>query len=325
MTLYTDRLTLRPLAPEDFDAAQSWSGNPANVRYMFWGPNTEEQTREFINRTQAGKDFAVVLTETGAVIGSCGIYPDSAGDTAELGWILHMDYWKRGYGTELAGELIRYGFEDLKLRRVFAPCAAVNYGSRRVMERNGMRREATHVKAFWARVDREWVDEAIYALLAEEYFKPGARVALLPYDDKYRDDVIFCFLSAKDAMSKMPGGKPLALKSDLLDIPGVYPARGDVFYLAIDEDDRVVGMIGTETVSPSELWLKRLYIKPELKSRGIGSKLLAAVEQFAADKGVTVIHTRFADWYTEAARFYPAKGFVAVEARDWLRHMVKYL
>jgi hypothetical protein len=37
------------------------------------------------------------------------------------------------------------------------------------MERNGMRREALHKKAFWARVDEEWVDMVEYAILAEEY------------------------------------------------------------------------------------------------------------------------------------------------------------
>ena len=169
-TLETGRLLLRPLTVGDFDAVHSWAGNPANTRYMAWGPNSEEQTASFLAATKPARDFAVVLKETSAVIGSCGIYPDAAGDTAELGWILHRDYWKQGYGTEAGKELIRYGFEELKLRRIFAPCAAVNYGSYRVMERNGMRREAVHKKAFWARVDKEWIDEAVYAVLAEEYF-----------------------------------------------------------------------------------------------------------------------------------------------------------
>ena len=172
MILETKRLILRPLSPADFEAVHSWAGNPENTRYMAWGPNTEEQTQEFVTSfVTAGKDFAVVLKGTDKVIGSCGVYPDSANDTGELGWILHMDYWKHGYGTELGGELIRYGFEVLKLRRLAAPCAAVNYGSYRIMERNGMRREALHVKAFWARVDKEWVDKAEYAILAEEYIK----------------------------------------------------------------------------------------------------------------------------------------------------------
>jgi len=169
--LTTERLLLRPFTSFDFTAVHSWASNPQNVRYMSFGPNTEEETKAFLPMTKPGKDFAVVLAQSNCVIGSCGIYPDSANDTAELGWILHMDYWKQGYGTELCGELIRYGFEGLKLRRIKAPCAAVNYGSYRIMERNGMRREALHRKAFWARVDKEWVDEAVYAILAEEYYE----------------------------------------------------------------------------------------------------------------------------------------------------------
>lgn len=169
--LETARLILRPLRADDFTAAHSWGSNPENTRYMAWGPNSEQQTREFLARAKPGKDFAVTLKESGVVIGSCGIYPDEANDSAELGWILHKDYWKRGYGTELGGALVKYGFEDLKLRRIYSPCAAVNYGSYRVMERNGMRREGLFRKAFWARVDKEWIDKAVYALLAEDYFK----------------------------------------------------------------------------------------------------------------------------------------------------------
>jgi RimJ/RimL family protein N-acetyltransferase len=170
--LTTERLTLRPLTPDDFEAVHSWGSNPENVRYMSFGPNTEAETKYFLeNFVTAGRDFAVVLSEAKTVIGSCGIYPDDANDTADLGWILHINHWKKGYGTELCGALIRYGFEDLKLRRIKAPCAAANYGSFRIMERNGMRREALHKKAHWARIDKEWIDDAVYAILAEEYFK----------------------------------------------------------------------------------------------------------------------------------------------------------
>jgi RimJ/RimL family protein N-acetyltransferase len=168
--LETERLILRLPTLADEEVVQSWTGNPQNTRYMGWGPNNIEQTRVFLAAVKPGKDFAVVLKESGLVIGSCGIYPNEEKDTAELGWILHLDYHKRGYGTELGAELIRYGFEDLGLRRIVAPCAAVNYGSYRIMERNGMRREALHRKAFWARIDKEWIDEAFYAILAEEYF-----------------------------------------------------------------------------------------------------------------------------------------------------------
>lgn len=167
--LETKRLKLRPLTSDDFTAVHSWASNPKNTRYMGWGPNTEELTTNFLNSAMAGKDFAIVIKDSNVVIGSCGIYPNDTQDTAEVGWILHMNYWKNGYGTEMAGELLRYGFKNLDLRRIVAPCAAINYGSYRIMERNGMRREALHKNAFWARIDKEWIDEAIYAILSEEW------------------------------------------------------------------------------------------------------------------------------------------------------------
>jgi len=75
--------------------------------------------------------------------------------------------------------------------------------------------------------------------------------------------------------------------------------------------------------SPTELWLKRLFIKPEMKGKGVGSKLLSTVEDYAAGKGISQIHTCFAYWYREAAGFYPAKGFIEVERNEHLVHMMK--
>ena len=62
-----------------------------------------------------------------------------------------------------------------------------------------------------------------------------------------------------------------------------------------------------------------------MKGKGIGSKLLIEVEDYAAGKGITEIHTRFAYWYREAAAFYPVKGFLEVERSDHLIHMIKRL
>jgi len=157
----------------------------------------------------------------------------------------------------------------------------------------------------------------------------GYTVKIIPYESKYRDDMLFCYLSAKDVLGRYAPEdkyrKPV-LKEDLLDIEKNYLKRGDIFYLAIDERDRVVGMIGTQIISESELWLKRLFIKPEQKSKGVGSKLLAKVEEFAAKQGITIIHTRFANWYYEAAAFYRAKDFVKAQSpEDYLCYMIKEL
>lgn len=178
MKLTTERLRLRPFEEDDFDAVHSYASVYDNVRYMIWGPNSEEETRNFIKNAmeqskavpQQKYDFAVTLKDGGQLIGGCGIYLKSPGE-AEIGWILHRNYWKQGYGTEFARELLRFGFENLNLHRIYATCYARNYGSYRVMEHNGMRREGCFLKNRPGRLcDAEkWYDEFHYAILEEEW------------------------------------------------------------------------------------------------------------------------------------------------------------
>lgn len=140
---------------------------------------------------------------------------------------------------------------------------------------------------------------------------------IVPYNNKYKDDTIFCILLAKDVL-----GRP-RLNEDLLDISKNYLDKGDMFWLAIDDNDRVIGTIGTKIFSDSDMWLKRLYVKPNYKRQGIGSALLTAVENFAVSKNIKTIHTRFSDNYIEAFLFYSAKGFIETTRSDGLRHFVK--
>ena len=98
-----------------------------------------------------------------------------------------------------------------------------------------------------------------------------------------------------------------------------------MFWIAVDDCDRVIGMVGTKAVSADDMWLKRLFIKPDYKRGGLGSALLAAAEGFAASRGIAVIHTRFSHNYEEAAAFYPAMGFVEAGESEGMRHFVKGL
>ena len=158
-------------------------------------------------------------------------------------------------------------------------------------------------------------------------FNSKLAIKIVLYYSKYRDDMLFCYLTAKDELGRhAPKGFEVPkLKDDLLDVEESYIRHGDVFYLAVDESDGVVGMIGTKMMSQTELLLKRLFIKPDMKGKGIGTILLAAVEKYAAEKGITAIHTQFANWYPNAADFYSAKGFVMAEPQEYLRRMVKRL
>ena len=177
--LETDRLFLRKFREEDFSAIHSWASYPGNVKYMLFGPNTEEDTRGFLSWVTARSEedncqrfeYIAALKETGEVIGSAGIGCKPDCETAEVGWILHRDHWNRGFGTEIARALLDFGFGTLDTRRIIAKCDAENYPSYHVMEKIGMRREGHFIKARRGNkvLGRELRDELAYAVLREEW------------------------------------------------------------------------------------------------------------------------------------------------------------
>lgn len=129
---------------------------------------------------------------------------------------------------------------------------------------------------------------------------------IIPYDEKYRDDMIFMVLEAKDALGRIP-----RLNEDLLDIQKNYLDTGDMFWLAIDENDRVIGCVGYNAIpGTSEVRLHRLYIKAALKRQGIGTHLLQTVEQHLRARGKTAAHVHLGGKeYFESRSFYPKQGY----------------
>lgn len=146
---------------------------------MTWGPYDEAGTRTFLKSVVERKSalprtsyvFAITLMESGRLIGHCGIYLTDEGRQAVLGWILHQDFWNRGFMTESVNALLRFGFEELRLHRICAYCNTENGATSRVMEKCGMRREGAFQKSKRGRpaIDKEWNDEYMYAILDEEW------------------------------------------------------------------------------------------------------------------------------------------------------------
>lgn len=126
------------------------------------------------------------------------------------------------------------------------------------------------------------------------------------YNEKYRDDMIFMVLEAKNALGRIP-----RLNEDLLDIQKNYMDTGDMFWLAIDEDNRVIGCIGYNSIpGTTEVWLHRLYVKAAQKRQGIGTRLLHTVERYLQERGKSAVHVHLGDKdYFESHSFYPKHGY----------------
>ena len=132
---------------------------------------------------------------------------------------------------------------------------------------------------------------------------------IIPFEEKYRDDLIFMILEAKNALGRVPG-----LNNDLLDIKANYFDKGDMFWLALDDNDRVIGSIGYNSIECSdEIYFHRLFVKFNQKHKGIGTALLNTAESYAKSIGKTVAYVNLGlpkEQWLESWQFYPKNGYV---------------
>jgi ribosomal-protein-alanine N-acetyltransferase len=171
MILTTKRLLLRECIENDWHAVFAYQSDARYLRYAPWTRrlrhDVERLVHDFIGwqHEQPRRKFqlAILLQTTHLLIGTCGIRKATAqAQEAELGYELHPDYWGHGYATEAARSLLAFGFQTLRLQRVWAECLTENTGSVRVLERLGMRqqrflRQHTFLK-------NRWWDSLVYGI-----------------------------------------------------------------------------------------------------------------------------------------------------------------
>ena len=100
-------------------------------------------------------------------IGGIGLRVEEKHQHAELGYWLGLPFWSKGFATEAAREMIRYGFEELKLHRIFASHFGHNSASGRVLTKLGMRYEGRQ-REHLCKWD-QFVDSELYGLLRQEW------------------------------------------------------------------------------------------------------------------------------------------------------------
>ena len=141
----TERLTLRRLVPEDFEAIRRIHSDP-EVMAVYGGAFTEQGTRDFIQRNldRYAKDgvsfYAITLKDTGELIGCGGIIMQETdqGIEPEIGYQVRRDQQGRGYATEAARGCMKYAFEVLGADHIISLIRPDNMPSRRVAKKNGL-------------------------------------------------------------------------------------------------------------------------------------------------------------------------------------------
>ena len=149
MPLETERLVLRYIRPEDADDMFEYSRIDEVCEFLLWSPHLNvDVTKGYIEFLQKRylrglfADWAVVLKETGKMIGTCGYANiNSRERSCEIGYVLSPYFRGKGYMTESVLAVLKLTFEVLKLESARLRIINENLASKRLAERVGFKLE----------------------------------------------------------------------------------------------------------------------------------------------------------------------------------------
>ena len=141
-------------------------------------PYPKDKAMQWIRRTQRTWrlkkqfSFGIYSLETGNLIGGVELAPiDWKNKNAELGYWLAEKFWGRGLTTEAVRLIVRFGFQQLKLHRIYAQAYEPNRGSIRVLEKCGFKKEGCQRQSLYR--FKQWHNSLTFGLLRSE-IKPLA-------------------------------------------------------------------------------------------------------------------------------------------------------
>jgi ribosomal-protein-alanine N-acetyltransferase len=172
LPMRTARLRLREFATSDFDAVYAYSSEPRVTRYLFFGPRDRDSTADYLEGLLESQrevprtrfELAVEEIASGRLIGACDLSLIEH-NVVDLGYMLGIEAWGKGFATEIAMALIDAAFFDLCADRVISTVDVNNKASIRVLEKTGMRWEAVFRKH--RRAKNRWWDCHLFVLPRE--------------------------------------------------------------------------------------------------------------------------------------------------------------
>lgn len=161
-------VTLRKLNLSDKTQIAQLANNKKiwdNVRDYFPHPYSEKDAEAFLKLQDEEIQQNFAIDYKGEFCGIIGLIlqKDVYRKSAEMGYWLGEPFWNKGIATEAVGQIVKYGFQNLKLIRIFAGAFEFNVASMKVLEKNGFKKEGISKKSVFKN-DKIW-DEHRYYLL----------------------------------------------------------------------------------------------------------------------------------------------------------------
>lgn len=173
--LTTDRLILREHLMTDADALFALRTNEEVMRFIDRErPKTMTDIETFISTFKEGYEkgqhiaWVIAIKENpDQMIGSIGYWRTNlANYRAEIGYMLHPDYWRKGIVSEALIKTLAFGFNEMKLHSIQANINPGNNASRQILQKHGFVKEAYFKEDFY--FNGQFLDSEIYSLLEPE-------------------------------------------------------------------------------------------------------------------------------------------------------------
>lgn len=169
------KFRLRAWRTEDAESLAQAANNPEiarNLRNVFPNPYTLDDAIWYINDSIANegkKQISYAIEIEGRAVGSIGIFvkDDVYEKSAELGYWLAEDYWRKGVMTKAVQMICKEAFASFDIVRIFAEPFADNAGSRGVLEKAGFTYEGTMRNGIYK--NGEIHSYCMYSILREEF------------------------------------------------------------------------------------------------------------------------------------------------------------
>ena len=169
--LETDRLVLRRITLDDATNYFSMRSHEDAMKHICKPLQTSiEETKTLIYKVNEminfndGLGWAVCFKNESKMIGSVSFHRiEKEHYRAEIGYMLHPDYWKQGIISEAVEKLIDYGFNTLKFHSIEAHIDPANIGSEKVLQKFNFVKEAYFKENYF--FNGKFLDTAVYCLL----------------------------------------------------------------------------------------------------------------------------------------------------------------
>ena len=175
----TERLILRPFQMDDASAMfENWASDEEVTKFLMWPAHKDisvsksvlkEWTHNYINKNFY--QWAIVFKEYGSKpMGCIGVNNliDDKIQMAHIGYCIGKKWWHKGIASEALKSVIKYLFEEVKIRRIESTHDTKNHASGAVMKKCGMKYEGTLRQADWN--NQGICDACYYAVLIDEYY-----------------------------------------------------------------------------------------------------------------------------------------------------------